>query len=93
MLVVGGTLGDRPAPGARTAGSPRNVWSGTVTGLELLTDRIRVAVDGLRAGALVDITPAAVAALDLHHRPRVWLSAKATEVLAYPDPGALRARG
>jgi molybdate transport system ATP-binding protein len=68
------------------AGSPRNVWSGTVTGLELLTDRVRVAVEG-RPSALVDITPAAVAELQLDTGQRVWLSAKATEVLAYPDPG------
>ncbi|HET9656516.1 MAG TPA: ABC transporter ATP-binding protein [Kineosporiaceae bacterium] len=67
-------------------GSPRNVWSGTVTGLELLTDRIRVAVDGCPP-ALVDITPAAMASLGLVPGRRIWLSAKATEVLAYPDPG------
>jgi molybdate transport system ATP-binding protein len=65
--------------------SPRNVWSGTVTGLELLTDRIRVAVDGAPP-ALVDITPAAMAALGLTTGQRVWLTAKAAEVLAYPDP-------
>ncbi|HEX2810846.1 MAG TPA: ABC transporter ATP-binding protein [Kineosporiaceae bacterium] len=68
------------------AGSPRNVWNGTVTGLELLTDRVRIAVEG-RPSALVDITPAAVAELRLTVGQRVWLSAKATEVLAYPDPG------
>jgi len=66
--------------------SPRNVWSGTITGLELLTDRIRVAVDGYPP-ALVDITPAALAALELAPGRQVWLTAKATEVLAYPDPG------
>lgn len=66
--------------------SPRNVWSGTITGLELLTDRIRVAVDGYPP-ALVDITPAAMTALGLDTGQRVWLTAKATEVLAYPDPG------
>lgn len=66
--------------------SPRNVWSGTVTGLELLTDRIRVAVEGAPS-ALVDITPAAMTALGLATGQRVWLTAKAAEVLAYPDPG------
>lgn len=69
-----------------SGGSPRNVWSGTVTGLELLTDRIRVAVDGCPP-ALVDITPAALAALELTPGSRIWLSAKATEVIAYPAPG------
>ncbi|MEJ2577792.1 MAG: ABC transporter ATP-binding protein, partial [Kineosporiaceae bacterium] len=65
--------------------SPRNVWQGTITGMELLTDRIRVAVHGAPP-ALVDITPAALAALGLVTGQRVWLSAKATEVVAYPDP-------
>jgi len=70
-----------PAPG-----SPRNVWPGTVTGIELLTDRVRVAVEA-RPSALVDVTPAAVAALGLATGRAVWLSAKAVEVTAYPDPG------
>ncbi len=64
--------------------SPRNVWPGTVGGLELLTDRVRVQVDG-RPSALVDITPAAVAELRLAPGSAVWLSAKATEVDCYPD--------
>jgi len=71
---------------APDAGSPRNVWTGTVTGIELLTDRVRVAVEG-RPSALVDITPAAVADLELATGRPVWLTAKATEITAYPDPG------
>jgi molybdate transport system ATP-binding protein len=67
------------------AGSARNVWRGTVTGVELLTDRVRIAVDG-PPSALVDITPAALADLDLSPGRVVWLSAKATETVAYPDP-------
>jgi molybdate transport system ATP-binding protein len=35
----------------------------------------------------VDITPAAVADLRLAPGQAVWLSAKATEVIAYPDLG------
>jgi molybdate transport system ATP-binding protein len=64
-------------------GSARNVWAGTVTGMELLTDRVRVAVAG-RPAALVDVTPAAVADLGLIAGQRLWLTAKATEVIAYP---------
>ncbi|MDQ1289532.1 MAG: molybdate transport system ATP-binding protein [Actinomycetota bacterium] len=64
-------------------GSARNVWTGTVTGLELLTDRVRVAVQG-PPDALVDVTPAAVAALHLAPGLPVWLSAKATEIATYP---------
>jgi molybdate transport system ATP-binding protein len=66
--------------------SARNVWPAVITGIELLTDRVRVAVKG-RPSALVDVTPAAVADLNLETGVRVWLSAKATEVVGYPEPG------
>jgi len=66
------------------AGSARNTWTGQITGLELLTDRVRVAVHG-QPDALVDVTPAAVADLRLQPGQRVWLTAKATEITAYPD--------
>ncbi|CAN5532276.1 ABC transporter ATP-binding protein [soil metagenome] len=72
---------ERPAQG-----SPRNVWPGEVAGLELLTDRVRVRVEG-SPPALVDVTPAAVAELNLAEGSRVWLSAKATEVTVYSDSG------
>jgi molybdate transport system ATP-binding protein len=67
------------------AGSARNVWAGVVNGVELLTDRVRVDVGG-RPPALVDVTAAAVAELRLGAGQEVWLSAKATEVIAYPAP-------
>lgn len=60
----------------------RNIWQGTVAGLEPLTDRVRVAVDGQPA-ALVDVTPGAVAELDLARGAPVWLSAKATDIDVY----------
>jgi molybdate transport system ATP-binding protein len=66
-------------------GSPRNVWPGVVENLELLTDRVRVSVEG-QPPALVDVTPAAVAELGLVAGAPVWLTAKATEVTAYPHP-------
>lgn len=65
--------------------SPRNVWPGTVTGLELLTDRVRAQVAGTPS-ALVDLTPDAVAELDLVEGSQVWLSAKATDLDVYTDP-------
>jgi molybdate transport system ATP-binding protein len=93
----------RPAPGSRMlvalaptavslythqpdVGSARNTWPGRIAGLELLVDRVRVAVDGA-PDAVVDITPAALADLKLQTGQQVWLTAKATEVTAYPDPG------
>jgi len=66
--------------------SPRNVWQGTVVALELFADRVRVQVDATPP-ALVDISSAAVGDLGLRPVTSVWLSAKATETEAYPDPG------
>ena len=62
--------------------SARNLWQGTISGLELLIDRVRVAVDG-SPGVVVDVTAAAVAELGLAPEVRVWLTAKATEARAY----------
>ena len=70
-----------------TQASPRNVWRGTVAALELLADRVRVQVDATPS-ANVDISAAAVADLALRPGTGVWMSAKATETEAYPDPGA-----
>ncbi len=70
---------DHPGPG-----SARNVWSGEVVDLELVADRVRVQVVG-PPDALVDLTAAAVAELDLHPGSRVWLSAKATETEAFAE--------
>ena len=64
-------------------GSPRNVWPATVTSLEPLADRVRLALDGAPP-ALADITPRALAELRLEPGSEVWLSVKATEVAAYP---------
>ena len=69
--------------------SPRNVWKGTVTSLEQLTDRVRVQVEGTPP-ALADISAAAVADLGLRPGLCVWISAKATETEAYPHPGTPR---
>ena len=44
--------------------SARNVWPGTVVGLELLGDRVRLEIRG-EPTAIVDVTPAAVADLGL----------------------------
>jgi molybdate transport system ATP-binding protein len=65
--------------------SPRNIWQGVVTGLELLTDRVRAQVTG-SPSALVDLTPDAVADLDLIEGKQIWLSAKATDLDMYADP-------
>jgi molybdate transport system ATP-binding protein len=58
---------------------------GTINGLELLTDRVRIQVDG-EPSAFVDVTADAVAELDLANGVAVWLSVKATEIDVYPAP-------
>ena len=52
----------------------------------VLADRVRLQLAG-SPSALADVTPAAVAELDLEVGREVWLSAKATEVEAYADQG------
>ncbi len=73
------TLHSRPPE----AISSRNTWPGTVDGVELLTDRVRVQVSG-QPSALVDLTADAVAELHLDRGTPVWLSVKATELDTYP---------
>ncbi|HKC26924.1 MAG TPA: TOBE domain-containing protein, partial [Jatrophihabitans sp.] len=65
--------------------SARNVWPATVTSLAPLGDRVRVDTTGT-LHATVDVTAAAVAELSLAPGDSVWLSAKATDVRAYPAP-------
>jgi molybdate transport system ATP-binding protein len=68
----------------RPAGSPRNVWPGTVDGLEVQQDRIRVHVAG-PVPIVAEVTPAAVAELDLGRGGEVWAAFKANEVELYPS--------
>ena len=67
----------------RPDGSARNVWPGRVTGLEQHGDTVRVQV-AAEPPVLADVTPAAVAALDLTVGSPVWAAVKATEVHSYP---------
>ncbi|WP_030902187.1 ABC transporter permease [Streptomyces sp. NRRL F-5126] len=65
----------------RPAGSPRNVWPGTVREITASGSRLRVVVTSDEVPDLVaEITPAAAADLALADGVRVWTSVKATEV-------------
>ena len=67
--------------------STRNVWPGRVTAMEVLADRVRLQVGGAPS-ALADVTPGGRRrARTWRSGSEVWLSAKATEVEAYADPG------
>jgi molybdate transport system ATP-binding protein len=64
-------------------GSPRNVWPGLATGIELLGNRVRVRIDG-EIPLVAEVTPAALKELNLVEGGEVWLSFKATDVGVYP---------
>lgn len=71
----------------RPQGSPRNVWAGTVAALEPHGGGVRVEVAGVPGGTasiLAEVTPAAVAELDLRPGVRVWATVKASDVAVYP---------
>jgi molybdate transport system ATP-binding protein len=68
---------------AHPEGSPRNVWSGTVQGIETYGDRARVRVEA-QIPLVAEVTPAALADLKLGEGGEVWLSFKATDVGIYP---------
>lgn len=67
------------------ASSARNVWSGRIVSLAPLGDRVRVTVQSAQTST-VDVTAAAVAELGLVPGREVWLSAKASDISAYPQP-------
>jgi molybdate transport system ATP-binding protein len=65
----------------RPEGSPRNVFTGVVTAIEPVAHHVRVRVGDLSA----DVTPAAVAELDLTVGAEIHLAVKATEVSLYRE--------
>ncbi|MEV1176759.1 ABC transporter ATP-binding protein [Nonomuraea sp. NPDC049784] len=68
---------------SRPDGSPRNLWQARIEGIERHGDNVRVHLDG-PISAFADITPAALADLDLTPGQTIWASVKATETHAYP---------
>lgn len=67
----------------RPTGSPRNTWPVRVGNFEQHGSTTRVHARG-EPDVLADITPAAVAALELTAGAWVWAELKATEVRSYP---------
>jgi molybdate transport system ATP-binding protein len=64
-------------------GTPRNVLAGTVDHLDVEGDRVRVIVAGA-VPVTAEVTPSAVAELELTAGAAVWASIKATEITAFP---------
>jgi molybdate transport system ATP-binding protein len=67
----------------RPAGSPRNVWSAPILGIEPSLDRVRVQVGGALP-VVAEVTAAAVAELRLADGGDVWVAVKATEITVAP---------
>ncbi len=64
--------------------SARNVWSGTITDVDRLGDRVRVGIDG-RLPLTAEITVAALEDLGLRPGDDVMASVKATDIEVYPS--------
>jgi len=64
-------------------GSPRNVWPGRASNIELMGNRVRVRIDG-EVPLVAEVTPAALRELNLVEGGEVWISFKATDVGVYP---------
>jgi molybdate transport system ATP-binding protein len=69
---------------AQPEGSPRNVWSGRIRGVDLLGDRVRIHVDGA-VPIVAEVTAGAVGDLGLHDGVDVWATVKATDVTVYAN--------
>ncbi|TDC45892.1 ABC transporter ATP-binding protein [Actinomadura sp. KC345] len=68
----------------RPDGSPRNLWRARVAAVERQGDRVRVQLSGPPFGAVAEVTPAAVAELQLSEGSLIWAAVKATETHVYP---------
>ena len=67
----------------RPEGSPRNVWSTSVTAVDRTTDRVRVQL-GAPLNIAVEVTPAGFDALHTEVGAELWASVKASEVAVHP---------
>jgi molybdate transport system ATP-binding protein len=71
----------------RPDGSPRNVWAGRIATLEPHGEGVRVEVGEVpdrSSTILAEITPSAVADLDLRHGSEIWVAVKASDIAVYP---------
>nr|WP_233525929.1 ABC transporter ATP-binding protein [Actinomadura spongiicola] len=68
----------------RPDGSPRNLWRARVDAVERHGDRVRIRLSGPPFDAVAEVTPAAVAELELSEGRAVWAAVKATETHVYP---------
>lgn len=70
----------------RPDGSPRNVWAGRIAALEPHGEGVRVEIGEVpdrSSSILAEITPSAVADLDLRAGSEVWAAVKASDIEVY----------
>ena len=80
----------------RPDGSPRNLWPGSIVGLEPHGNGVRVEVGGVpdkASSILAEVTPAAVVDLGLGPGVPVWAAVKASEIEVYPQRPATTVSG
>ncbi|WP_067462577.1 ABC transporter ATP-binding protein [Actinomadura macra] len=68
----------------RPDGSPRNFWRARVAAVEQQGHRVRVQLSAPPFPAVAEVTPAAVAELQLTEGSVIWAAVKATETHVYP---------
>jgi len=68
---------------SRPEGSARNAWPGRIRSLEPVGDRVRAQIEGA-PWVVAEVTPGAVADIELVEGAEVWVAVKATEVDVYP---------
>jgi molybdate transport system ATP-binding protein len=70
----------------RPDGSPRNLWAGHIATLEPHGEGVRVEINGVpdrSSSILAEITPSAVADLELRTGSEVWAAVKASDIEVY----------
>jgi molybdate transport system ATP-binding protein len=70
----------------RPDGSPRNVWAGRIAALEPHGEGVRVEIGEVpdrSSSILAEITPSAVADLDLRAGSEIWAAVKASDIEVY----------
>ncbi|MFC6886638.1 MULTISPECIES: ABC transporter ATP-binding protein [Actinomadura] len=68
----------------RPDGSARNLWRARVGSVERQGDRVRIQLEAPPFPAVAEVTPAAVAELELAEGTTIWAAVKATETHVYP---------
>ena len=67
----------------RPEGEDRNTWSGQISAVDLMGDRVRVRIEG-KPSITAEVPPAAVDALKLDDGGELWASVNPDAITVYP---------